>query len=73
MARKIQSINIVEVYEENNQELEGLRSKKPSIIVREHWSRKDFVVISIGELSYTVCAEDLQKAIKNAQNAHSII
>lgn len=66
----IQSINIVEVYEENGIELKTIRSKKPSITVRKHWNRKSFVVLQIGELSYTVEAADLEKAIRNAQNAH---
>ena len=65
----IQSINIVEVYEENGQELKALRSNKPSITIREHWNRRDFVVINMGDLSYTVCAKDLEKAIQNAQNS----
>jgi len=71
MSSRIESINIVEVYEENGQELNALRSKKPSIVIREHWNRKDFVIVNMGELSYTVCAKDLEKAIQNAQNAHS--
>ena len=49
----------------------ALRSKKPSITIREHWNRKEFVIVNMGELSYTVCAKDLEKAIQNAQNAHS--
>ena len=71
MSSTIQSINIVEVYEENGQELTALRSKKPSIAIREHWSRKEFIIVNIGEYSYTVRAIDMQNAIKNAQNAHS--
>ena len=70
MASRIESINRVEAYEENGQELKTPRSKKPSIIIREHWNRKEFVIINMGELSYTVCANDLQKAIQNAVNAH---
>lgn len=69
--RRIDSINIVEVYEENGQTLNELRSKKPSITIREHWNRKEFVIVNMGELSYTVLAGDLIKAIENAQNAHS--
>jgi hypothetical protein len=41
---RIQSLNVVEVYEENGQELKELRSEKPSITVREHWNRREFVV-----------------------------
>lgn len=67
---KIESINKVEVYEENGVELYGLRSQKPKVTIREHWSRKELVIINIGELSYSVCAVDLIKAIQNAQNAH---
>lgn len=71
MASKIQSINIVEVYEENGQELNGLTRESLAITIREHWNRKELVVIKSREGSYTVCASDLQKAIQNAQNAHS--
>ena len=71
MSSRIESINIVEVYEENGTELKALKSKKPSITVREHWNRKDFVIINMGNLSYTVLATDLEKAIQNCQNAHS--
>jgi hypothetical protein len=70
---RIQSLNVVEVYEENGQELKELRSEKPSITVREHWNRREFVVLIVGDLSYTVCAEDLRRAIQNAQNAHSLV
>ncbi len=71
MSSRIESINHVEVYEKDGSELNSLRSKKPSIIIREHWNRKEFVVVNMGELSYTVLARDLIAAIENAQNAHS--
>ena len=71
MARRIESINRIEVYEENGKELKGLRSEKPSIMLREHWNISKFVVIIVGDLTYTVLANDLKKAIQNAENAHS--
>jgi hypothetical protein len=71
MSSRIESINIVQVYEENGRELSSLRSESPSITIREHWNRREFVIVNMGELSYTVCAKDLEKAIQNAQNVHS--
>lgn len=68
---RIESINNIEVYEENGTELNALRSKKPSITIREHWNRKEFVIINMGNLSYTVLAKDMIAAIENAQNAHT--
>lgn len=71
MSSRIESINKIEVYEENGKECTGLRSDKPCVVVREHWNRKEFVIINVGEESVTVLARDLEAAIKNAQNAHS--
>lgn len=68
---RIESINNIEVYEESGVELNALRSKKPSITIREHWNRKEFVIINMGNLSYTVLAKDMIAAIENAQNAHT--
>ena len=70
MASRIESINNVEVYEENGVPLNTIRSKKPSIQIREHGSWSDFVIVNMGGVSYTVVASDLEKAIQNAKNAH---
>lgn len=68
MSRRIESVNKLKVYE-----IDGTDTYKvdgPTITVSEHWSKKGFVRIKIGETSYTVDASALKKAIENAQNAH---
>jgi hypothetical protein len=46
--------------------------KKPrSIVVRNHWNEHHKVVLEIDGQRYTVFAEHLEKAIKNATNAHA--
>lgn len=67
MANRIESINMVDAYEENGKETTITR---PKITVREHWNRKEFVVMNIADKSYTFLAKDLIKAIENARNAH---
>ena len=67
----IKSTNNVQVYEEDGHDINKLRSESPSIIIREHWSRKEMVVISMGDKTYTVLARDLVAAIQNSQNAHT--
>ena len=71
MANRIESTNVIEVFEENGVSLNTIRSKKPSITIREHWNRREFVIVNMGDKSYTVLANDLIAAIQNAQNAHS--
>lgn len=68
---RVNSINSIEVLEKNGQELNGLRSDKPTITIREHWNEKELVIVTMGDLSYTVFAKDLIAAIENAQNAHT--
>lgn len=41
-----------------------------TLIVRNHWNRKDMVVLEIDGKRYTFIAHHLKKAIDNAQNAH---
>lgn len=71
MANRIESINTIEVFEENGTALNAIRSKKPSITIREHWNRRELVIVNMGDKSYSVLASDLIAAIQNAQNAHS--
>lgn len=40
-------------------------------MVSEHWNRKQLVVIEIDGVKHTVVADELKRAIDNAQNAHS--
>jgi len=59
-------INKIEVYEINGEEI-GL-GKRKDINIISHWNREEFVVIKIGRNTYTVSAEKLEKAIRNATN-----
>lgn len=43
----------------------------PSLSVRSHWNRDNFVVIAVGDHKYTVSGRDLVAAIVNAQNTGS--
>ena len=71
MASRIESTNKIEVIEENGIDLNSLRSQKTFMTINEHWNKRDYVIVNMGDLSYTVRAIDLEKAIQNAQNAHS--
>lgn len=71
MSSRFESINLIEVYETNGTEENGLRSDRPNVKVREHWNRKEFITIEIDEKKVTVLASELKRAIENAQNAHS--
>lgn len=41
---------------------------RPQLEVRSHWNDRDFVVLHYGEMTITVCANDLEKALSNATN-----
>jgi hypothetical protein len=62
--------NEVEVYEIDGEETKTLKSQKESLIIKNHWNRWAFVVIKYKDTTITVIADDLERAIKNAQNAH---
>lgn len=53
-------------------ELDGRETKaeRPQIIVSSHWNMNDRIILraSDGGNSYTVIADDLIRAIQNAQN-----
>lgn len=70
MARRIESINKIEILEENGKEIE-IGFKPSPIVIREHDTFSKFIVIKMGNLTYTVLANDMIRAIQNAQNAHS--
>jgi len=73
MSSPIVSINTIQIYEENGVAIHA-HQNKATLTVREHSTRRDMVVISIGDChKYTVCASDIITAIKNSQNAHKSI
>ena len=44
---------------------------RPTLIIREHWNIRNYVVIQGTDgKEYTVYADDLKRAIENSQNAH---
>lgn len=71
MSSRFKSVNSIQIYETNGTENKGLESKRPKMHISEHWSRKQLVVIEIDGIKHTVIANELKRAIDNAQNAHS--
>ena len=70
MSSRFKTINLIEVYETNGTEEKALGSDRPKIKVSEHWNKRSFVVLEIDGKKITVVADDLKRAIDNAQNAH---
>ncbi len=70
MSSRFESINFIEVYETNGTKEKGLKSDRPKVKVSEHWNYKEFVVVEIDDKKVTVLADELKRAIDNAQNAH---
>jgi len=68
---KFETINMVDTYEVDGTETKGLSSERPKIRITNHWNRKEFVNVEMNGKTYTVLAEQLKRAIDNAQNAHS--
>ena len=69
----IQVVSEVEPYELNGDTLFDVKSRKPSLTVKSHWNRKEFVVLKFGDdQSFTVNANDLEAAIRNATNSGTI-
>ena len=71
MSSRFETSNKIEIFETNGSENQGLRSDRPKIDVMEHWNRREFVRLKIKDETYTVSAQDLIKAVENAQNAHT--
>ena len=67
MSNKFKSTNTLRVYEVDKTDTSV---SDLSIYIKEHWNRKDFVVLKINGYEYAVLANQLKKAIDNAQNAH---
>ena len=63
----------IDIYEIDGSDIRGL--KRPQVIVTNHWNYSKLVCIQIeseGESKVvTVVADELKKAIQNAQNIHS--
>jgi len=68
MSDTFESLNSMDVYEINEDEIVGI--EKPKLVVSNHFIRKQFVVIEVAGVKYTVIADELKRAIDNAQNAH---
>ena len=66
---EIETKSSVTILEVNAEELKS--DTKQAIIVTPHWSRRVLVVLEIAGAKYTVSVSALEKAIANAQNAHS--
>lgn len=60
--------NKVEAYELNG--TESPMMNRPVMIVKNHWNRRQLVVIEVDGKSYTVDAEEMKRAIDNSTNAH---
>ena len=71
MSGRFKSVNSIQIYETNGTANKGLESKMPKMNIIEHWNRKQFVVVEIDGVKHTVVADELKRAIDNAQNAHS--
>ena len=55
-------------YEIGGQEVTGLHNDADDVIIEAHRCRNEFVIIDFHGRSVTVCARDLERAIRNAQN-----
>lgn len=58
----------IDIYEINGEE-SGL-SNEAQLTVKNHWNRKNFVILNMNDKEITVVADDLKRAIENAQNVH---
>lgn len=65
---RIESINLVEIYEIDGEDKTGL--DMPKLTIKEHWNSREFVVLWMDGNKITVLADQLKRAISNAQNAH---
>lgn len=72
MSARFETINKIQIHETNGTENKGVRSDMPKLEVSEHWNRREFIVIELDGVRYTVSADQLRRAIDNAQNAHKL-
>lgn len=62
------SINKIEILEFNDQEESAPR---PTLQISNHWNRKSLVYLEFQDTRVLVWADELIRAIQNAQNAHT--
>lgn len=55
-------------YEINGQEITGLHNEADDLIISAHHIRNEFVIIDFHGRNVTVCARDLERAIRNVVN-----
>lgn len=65
------SVNPIQVYEVTVTENKNLGNKIPKIEITEHWKQKAFVVLDIDGVQHTILADELKRAIDNANNVHT--
>ena len=70
MSNTFKTSSTIETYELNGSDREIVGKDLPDIIVKNHGIRRDFVIIEIGDTQYTILADELSRAIDNAQHAH---
>lgn len=58
--------SVVDIYEIDGQEIE--LPPRPQIIVTSHPTRRVLIVIVIDDKRYTVSADDMLAAVRNAEN-----
>jgi hypothetical protein len=63
---KIKTRCEVEVYEENDEEINVGESKQFQVF--SHWNVGGYVILKIGETRYTISASELKKAIDKCRN-----
>ena len=69
MSNTFETSSTIKIYELNGSERK-VDENLPNVIVKNHWNRRDFVIIEIDNNEYTVLADELSRAIDNAQHAH---
>ena len=62
----------IKIYEINGEDvpITPAGKKEPFIGVNSHWNNDDMVVLKVGKRNYTVVADSLTAAIKNATNVN---
>lgn len=58
----------IDVYEVDGSDTKGI--DRPQIKIKNHWNRRNLIVLEIEGKEYTVVASELNKGIENAQNIH---
>ena len=71
MLRRIDVVSTIDIYEIDGSET--IPDKKDGQIqVKNHWNHRNLIILCVpGKKSITVNADDLIRAIRNAQNAHA--